>query len=143
MDNKDNKAGKLIFEINNGGEQTWNQSVRDGSVIIESRHGDEVAQFTIPAGDMVMIANYYRYIKETNENISFYDYACNGVRPEEQKCIQEDKYKEYLLERYKRALEKISFAKLLNLPEYYKNLLINTHDLRDKVIILEDIAEVY
>ena len=81
MDNKDNKAGKLIFEINNGGEQTWNQSVRDGSVIIESRHGDEVTKLTIPAGDMVMLANYYRYIKETDENISFVDYVGGGVKP--------------------------------------------------------------
>ena len=58
--------GKLIqFEVNNQGIMTLQQVTRDGPVHVDvNRHGKTDEVFHIPAGDMVMLMNWWRYTKD-------------------------------------------------------------------------------
>lgn len=56
--------------------------------------------------------------------------------------MHEHDRKVYLI-RYKNAIRKIRIHNLMKLSKYYKRKLKETTDLVDKVLILEEIAEVY
>lgn len=56
--------------------------------------------------------------------------------------MHENDYKIYLL-RYHQVLRKIGIMNLFHLPKYYKEKLKKTTNLVDKVLLLEEIAEVY
>ena len=49
-------------------------------------------------------------------------------------------YQEMLLKRYEKAMSKLPFDILMNLPEDKKAVLKNTTNLQDKVLLLEDIV---
>lgn len=54
----------MIFKINNGMTLKLTQTKTDGDVLISHQDGDSTdAQYKIPAGEFVMLLNYYRYIK--------------------------------------------------------------------------------
>ena len=59
---------KISFNINNGDKQIWEQSEHDNSVKLYTLVNDwtEENTISIPAGDMVMLANLYRTIKDNN-----------------------------------------------------------------------------
>jgi len=60
-------CGKLIFEVNNGGTLFLTQVSRDGDTMLTKYDGDRMTYETaIPAGDMVMLLNLYRYVKEND-----------------------------------------------------------------------------
>lgn len=53
---------KLTYNVNNGGILELIQNEHDGAVTISgSNHSGSEA---IPAGDMVMLINFYRYVKD-------------------------------------------------------------------------------
>lgn len=56
---------KLIFEINNGDKQVWEQCKNDGNVHLYRLEQDweKSSEIVISPGDMVMLANLYREIK--------------------------------------------------------------------------------
>lgn len=56
---------KLIFEINNGDKQVWEQCENDGNVHLYRLEQDweKSSEIVISPGDMVMLANLYREIK--------------------------------------------------------------------------------
>ena len=47
------------------------------------------------------------------------------------------------LTRYRACIRKIGIHNLMKLPKYYKEKLKSTTNLVDKVLLLEEIAEVY
>lgn len=55
--------GKLIqFDVNNQGVMALRQETYDGPVRVDvSRGGQTDTDFSIPAGDMVMLMNWWRY----------------------------------------------------------------------------------
>lgn len=55
---------KLTYEVNNGGQLELIQRGHDGTVLI-SDDSMSKTEF-IPAGDMVMLVNFYRYIKDND-----------------------------------------------------------------------------
>lgn len=60
-------AGKIILEVNNGGTLFLTQVSRDGDTMLSKYDGDRMTYETaIPAGDMVMLLNLYRYVKEND-----------------------------------------------------------------------------
>ena len=62
------KYGILSFKVNNYGVLSMRQNVIDGTVTVyrlEKNNGyKQIAE--IPAGDMVMLVNMYKYIKEND-----------------------------------------------------------------------------
>lgn len=50
---------QFTFNVNNGGIFTATQEKHDGKIILSDNT-------IIPAGDMIMLFNYYRYIKNNN-----------------------------------------------------------------------------
>ena len=64
---------KISFNIDNGDRQVWEQSEHDGSIKLYTLVGDwtEENAISIPPGDMVMLANLYRTIKD-NDIINSY-----------------------------------------------------------------------
>lgn len=64
---------KISFNINNGDKQIWEQSEHDNSVKLYTLVDDwtEENTISIPPGDMVMLANLYRTIKN-NDIINSY-----------------------------------------------------------------------
>lgn len=56
---------KITFDINNGNRQVWEQAEHDGDIALYKLVDDfeEDDKIIIPAGDMVMLGNMYRYIK--------------------------------------------------------------------------------
>ena len=63
---------KLTYEVNNGEQMELIQRGHDGTVFIDSKSMSKTQY--IPAGDMVMLINYYRYIKDN-------DIQCDFVNP--------------------------------------------------------------
>lgn len=60
-------GGKLIFEVNNGDTLFLTQVSKDGDTTLNRYDGDrETYEATIPAGDMVMLLNFYRYVKRND-----------------------------------------------------------------------------
>lgn len=58
----------IVFDVNNGGILELSQTERDGAVIVKgSMRGD----YAINPGDMVMLLNYYNYIKSNNIKCDF------------------------------------------------------------------------
>lgn len=66
---------KLTYDINNGGKMELIQRGHDGTVLISDNAASKTEY--IPAGDMVMLINYYRYIKDNNIQCDFIN--PNGV----------------------------------------------------------------
>ena len=64
---------RISFNINNGDKQIWEQSEHDNSVKLCTLVDDWVEEnaINIPPGDMVMLANLYRTIKD-NDIINSY-----------------------------------------------------------------------
>lgn len=62
------KYGILSFKVNNDGVLSMRQNVIDGTVTVyrlEKNNGyKQIAE--IPAGDMVMLVNLYKHIKEND-----------------------------------------------------------------------------
>lgn len=57
----------IKLNINNGQELYITQTSADGDAIINKWDGDSMTyEYSIPAGDMVMLLNMYRYIKEND-----------------------------------------------------------------------------
>ena len=54
----------FTFAVNNGGTMTLVQVDDDGPVTLSSSNDPEVRH--IPAGDMVMLMNWYRYVKDND-----------------------------------------------------------------------------
>lgn len=60
---------KLTYEVNNGERMELIQRGHDGTVFIDSKTMSKTQY--IPAGDMVMLINYYRYIKDNDIQCAF------------------------------------------------------------------------
>jgi hypothetical protein len=58
------KIKTIGFTINNGGALAMQQTQTDGNVTVERLWTDENYSYTIPAGDMVMLLNLYKYVKD-------------------------------------------------------------------------------
>jgi hypothetical protein len=58
------KMEKISFDVNNGEKLELVQHGHDGTVIICDKSASKTK--SIPAGDMVMLVNLYRYIKDNN-----------------------------------------------------------------------------
>ena len=57
----------ITFDTNNGGILSFEQEEHDSDVLVHrSQCGVIVYGNTIPAGDMVMLYNFYRYIKDND-----------------------------------------------------------------------------
>lgn len=57
----------ISFEINNGQQMTFEQSQHDDYVIVTKANGNnKEIQAVIPAGDFVMMFNYYQWVKHNN-----------------------------------------------------------------------------
>lgn len=58
---------KIILEVNNGNTLFLDQVSKDGDTIVSRYDGDKMTyEYTIPAGDMVMLLNLYRWTKEND-----------------------------------------------------------------------------
>ncbi len=69
---------KLTYNINNGGKLELIQRGHDGTVLIAD---DSMSKTEfIPAADMVMLINFYRYIKDNDIQNDFINY--NGKNKE-------------------------------------------------------------
>ena len=62
------RQNTLSFKVNNGGILNMIQHEIDGKVIVKRLEKDKSYKTitTIPAGDMVMLINMYKYIKEND-----------------------------------------------------------------------------
>ena len=57
----------ISFDVNNGGALFLEQRAHDAHVRVERREGDYVDRVDIiGAGDMVMLLNLYRYVKDND-----------------------------------------------------------------------------
>lgn len=56
---------KLTYNVNNGGMLELIQRGHDGAVLIAGENHGSKTEF-IPNGDMVMLINFYRYIKDND-----------------------------------------------------------------------------
>lgn len=56
---------KLTYDVNNGGTLELIQRGHDGTVLIADENHTSKTEF-IPNGDMVMLINFYRYIKDND-----------------------------------------------------------------------------
>lgn len=67
---------KLVFLVNNNGTMEVKQDKPDSSVTIHTYHNfndfnSTKNDYTISASDMVMLFNYYRYVKDNNIQCDF------------------------------------------------------------------------
>lgn len=67
------RQNTLSFKTNNGGIMNMIQHELDGKVIVKRLEKDKGYKTitSIPAGDMVMLINMYKYIKENNIQNAF------------------------------------------------------------------------
>lgn len=67
------RQNTLSFKVNNNGIMNMIQHEIDGKVIVKRLEKDKSYKTitTIPAGDMVMLINMYKYIKENNIQNAF------------------------------------------------------------------------
>lgn len=67
------RQNTLSFKINNAGILNMIQHELDGKVVVKRLEKDKGYKTitTIPAGDMVMLVNMYKYIKENNIQNAF------------------------------------------------------------------------
>ena len=67
------RQNTLSFKTNNGGILNMIQHEIDGKVIVKRLEKDKSYKTitSIPAGDMVMLINMYKYIKENNIQNAF------------------------------------------------------------------------
>ena len=67
------RQNTLSFKTNNNGILSMIQLKLDGKVIVKRLEKDKGYETitTIPAGDMVMLVNMYKYIKENNIQNAF------------------------------------------------------------------------
>ena len=67
------RQNTLSFKTNNNGILNMIQHEIDGKVIVKRLEKDKSYKTitTIPAGDMVMLTNMYKYIKENNIQNAF------------------------------------------------------------------------
>ena len=56
---------KLTYDVNNGGTLELIQRGHDGTVLIAGTNDESKTEF-IPNGDMIMLINFYRYIKDND-----------------------------------------------------------------------------
>lgn len=64
MDTKRDFMQKLTYNVNNGNKLELIQRGHDGTVLISD---DSISKVEfIPSGDMVMLVNLYRYVKEND-----------------------------------------------------------------------------
>lgn len=63
---------KLTYDINNGETMELIQRGHDGTVLISDNSTSKTEY--IPAGDMVMLINFYRYIKDNDIQNDFINY---------------------------------------------------------------------
>lgn len=62
----------IEIEVNNGQTLFLTQVSKDGDTILNRWDGDKMEyERTIPAGDMVMLLNLYRYVKDNDIYDSF------------------------------------------------------------------------
>ena len=60
-------GGKIILDVNNGDTLFLDQVSKDGDTILSRYDGDKMEyERTIPAGDMVMLLNLYRWTKDND-----------------------------------------------------------------------------
>lgn len=57
---------KLTYDVNNGGVLELVQRGHDGTVLIAGTNSHLSKTEFIPSGDMVMLVNFYRYIKDND-----------------------------------------------------------------------------
>lgn len=57
---------KLTYNVNNGGTLELIQRGHDGTVLIAGTNSHLSKTEFIPNGDMVMLINFYRYIKDND-----------------------------------------------------------------------------
>ena len=67
------KRNTLSFKTNNNGIMNMIQHELDGKIVVKRLEKDKGYKTitTIPAGDMVMLVNMYKYIKENNIQNAF------------------------------------------------------------------------
>jgi len=57
----------IELNVNNGGTLFIDQTSADGDTILSRYDGERMTyEYTIPAGDMVMLLNFYRYVKDND-----------------------------------------------------------------------------
>ena len=71
---------KLTYDINNGGTMELIQRGHDGTVLISDNSTSKTEY--IPAGDMVMLINLYRYIKDNDIQNDFINYNGKNQQPQ-------------------------------------------------------------
>ena len=60
-------GNKIIINVNNGDTLFLDQVSRDGAVILSRYDGEKMEYVkSIPAGDMVMLLNLYRWVKDND-----------------------------------------------------------------------------
>ena len=58
---------RIVLEANNGDTLFIDQVSKDGNTIVSKYDGDRMTyEYTIPAGDMVMLLNLYRWTKKND-----------------------------------------------------------------------------
>lgn len=57
---------KLTYDVNNGGALELIQRGHDGTVLITETNSHLSKTEFIPNGDMVMLINFYRYVKDND-----------------------------------------------------------------------------
>lgn len=67
------RQNTLSFKVNNNGIMNMIQHEVDGNIIVKRLEKDKGYKTitSIPAGDMVMLINMYKYIKENNIQNAF------------------------------------------------------------------------
>ena len=67
------KMNCISFNVNNGATLNLCQYKKNGSVLVTraNLNEGEINRCEISAGDMVMLVNYYQYIKENNIHCGF------------------------------------------------------------------------
>lgn len=57
----------IVLDVNNGQTLFLSQVSKDGDTILDRWDGNKMEyERSIPAGDMVMLLNFYRYVKDNN-----------------------------------------------------------------------------
>lgn len=128
-------ASTISFDVNNQDKLIFSQEEHDAPVQVYRSNGTQVLS-EIPAGDMVMLHNFYRYVKDNNIQHDFLNPNGNRQPQEIEIHSRQDAFnamaalEEYLLYTARKPEELEPFAGILHeMHTAAKTLVCQWHNL--------------
>jgi len=84
-----NEEQYFLFNVNNERKLTLSQEKPDAPVLVDT---NEYPSYNIPAGDMVMLLNYYRFVKDHNVQCDFINPHGTVLEDSYQICSYKEDY---------------------------------------------------